>query len=188
VIVSDPDDLREIVKGRQVEVRQNGDLPDLGTVHPVQASVGRKATCHVVIVDVWEHIEGGYVATVKRGDRQVVEALRLLRAGGGYTSDPSKTTKVGGEPEPECVPKDWVDPGAELRVHQQAELDRATRERLSLGERLDSLFAESDARHIDIHNRRRRILRELQLLERDLGRELTDFDLGLVERGRDVAA
>jgi hypothetical protein len=173
VIVTDPDDLRDIYHGQEVEVRQQGELPDVGSVHPVQSRVGKTATCHVMVREAWAHVAGGYVAIVVKTVRVRQEAPNFLGKAGGYTpkGEHAIGTFDGDGPEPEAVPRDWVDPGAQLRVAQQAALDRATRERLSLGQELDLMLADADARSVDVHGRLRTIRREMGLLARDLGAE-----------------
>lgn len=167
MIVTDPDDLREIHKGNPVEVQQKGETPAVDSVHPIQTS-GLRVSCHVIVRDAWPHQAGGYVALVVKTVKVRPHVPNLLRAGGGYTSDPGKTTHVGAEPEPESVPKGWTDPGARARVNQQEALNDALWERLSLPAQLQGLLAEARASRIDVRNRLAKIAREVELLERDL--------------------
>jgi hypothetical protein len=168
VIVSDPDELRDIMRGKNVEVRQNGELPDVGSVQPLHKRVGVEATCFVEIREVWAHVQGGYVAVVRQTTRVREHVPRLLARSTGYTSDVTKAAID----EPEAVPEDWTDPGAGLRAVQQLELERATQERLSFGEQLDGLLAEARTFGDDVF---RREIRQLQAarerLERRLQRE-----------------
>lgn len=173
MIVKDPDELRDIVKGRPVEVRLNGEPPAISSVHAVQSRAGKKATCHVLVIESWAHVDGGCVVIVERTERIVVEGPNFLGKSGGYTSrtDHAISAFDADGPEPEAVPKSVVKDfkkTADLRANQQAALDRATRERLSIGGQIDAMLAEAEARRIDVHDRRRRLQRELELLLRDL--------------------
>lgn len=168
MIVSDPDELREVFRGQSVEIQQNGAMPDVGSVHPLQKAVGATASCFVEVREVWPHVGGGYVAVVRQTTRIREHQPRLLARGIGYTSD---TTKAAIN-EPESVPADWVDPGADLRRQQQVALDEATRERLSVGQELDALLAEARSFGDDVFKREiRQLIAARDRLERRVQRE-----------------
>lgn len=80
-----------------------------------------------------------------------------------YTSDPGVAVD-----ELDAVPKDWKDPGAAARTQQQQALEKARRDSLSLGAQLDSYLTDARESRVDVHDRVRRIKREIELLARDL--------------------
>lgn len=168
MIVSDPDELREIFKGSSVAVGQQGKPPDVGSVQPLQKRIGVGASCFVEILDTWAHTDSGYVALIRQTVRVRDHVPRLLSRGTGYTSDVTKAAID----EPEAVPEDWVDPGARIRAVQQQTLKEATAERLSFGEQLDGLLTEARSFGDDVFKREiRQLVAARERLERRLERE-----------------
>ncbi len=117
------------------------------------------ARIQIEVLDVRPTRGGGWSLHYQhtRGDQN-----RLLRRGGGYTSDDAQAVDEAGE----APPAGWRDPGIEARAKQQVALERAIRDRMTPGQQLDALLNEAKLLGADLSVQKAAVERRLVAMER----------------------
>lgn len=188
-------EVNEIRDSELDELVVKGKPPPVGSVQPVKAGQSNQPACHVKVLDVWPCVHGGHVvrfeltADPKPVVRKRVESPRLLKPGGGYTTNPDHAMRdpsvppddeeAGGVPhpylsagEPESVPAHVQREYSERGVSVHALRERAQREQWDQLEArsaklrdLEGMLAE---KHVDVSGDLRLIDRALRSIERKL--------------------
>lgn len=118
------------------EVRRNGSAavlvtgrpPKVGSEQSLQPAVGRPARCRALVLDVWEHRDGGHVVHLELAAKET--PVRYLRRAGGYTTEVGHAAR---DPEgnAEWAPEEgWTDPGIGVREEYRRVLESESIARL----------------------------------------------------------